>query len=152
MNEQQCAYCTPARMGRAHDAGFTVVTECPHCRGLYADALSVVLLDRDSARCQRLTALLRANGIRVTSANRIADLERWPVEDVLITDRANASPSWKAVGVTHIIVLVQSAEDRLAAQRMGAVATVQDHNPAALLSILRGLVQARLTHPLARTE
>ena len=87
--------------------------------------------------------MLRAEGIRVIPASRVANLERWPVGEVLVTDVAHSTRWWIDVGATHVIVLADTDEERLLAQRTGASATVPSGDPAALLSILRTYTEAR---------
>ena len=142
MEEQHCAYCASPRMRRTNTA-FTVVTRCLHCGRVFTQPLSVVLVDGDHARRKGLVSLLRAEGIRVVPASRVANLERWPVGEVLVTDVAHSTRWWIDVGATHVIVLADTDEERLLAQRTGASATVPSGNPTALLSILRTYTEAR---------
>jgi hypothetical protein len=144
MKEQHCPNCASPGIRRARDIGFTVVSRCLHCGELFADALSVVLVDGEHARRARLVSLLRANDIRVIPASRVADLERWPIGEVLVTDATHATRWWIDVGATHVIVLADTDEERSLAQRTGASAMVGSRNPVALLSILRAFVQAGL--------
>jgi hypothetical protein len=102
----------------------------------------VVLVDAEDARREKLMSLLRAEGIRVVPVSRVANVERWPVGDVLVTDMAHATGWWIDVGATHVIVLADTDEERDLAQRSGASAVVTRGNPAALLSILRTIAEA----------
>ena len=147
MEEQPCLYCGLPGIRQGRDTGFTVVSQCLHCQRLFADALSVVLVDGDDARRERLVSLLRARDIRVIAASRVADLERWPIGDVLVTDAAQATRWWIDVGVTHMVVLADTSEERSQAERAGASATVDSRNTVALLSILRALVAELLRGP-----
>lgn len=137
MEEQPCTHCTSPRIRRARRTAFTVVSRCPHCSRLFAHPLSVVLVDADDMRREQMASSLRAEGIRVVPASRIANLERWPVGEVVVTHVAHATRSWFGVGATHVIVLADTDEERSLAQRSGASAVVASQNPAALLSILR---------------
>jgi len=102
----------------------------------------VVLVDAESARREQLVSLLRAEGIRVVPVRRVANLERWPVGDVLVTHVAHSTRWWVEVGATHVIVLADTDEERFLARRNGATAVVASSNPAALLSILRTVAEA----------
>ena len=102
----------------------------------------MVLLDAEGAGRELLLSVLRAEGIRVVPASRIANLERWPVGDIVVTDLAHSTRWWIDVGATHVIVLADTDEERYIAQRSGASATVARHNPTALLSILRAVAEA----------
>jgi len=101
----------------------------------------VVVLDAEDARREQTVSSLRADGIRVVAATRIAHLERWPVGEVLVTDAAHATRWWSEVGATHVIVLADTDEERSLAERSGAWAVLASGNSAALLSILRSVAE-----------
>jgi len=87
-------------------------------------------------------ALLRAEGIRVVPVNRVANLERWPIADVLVTYAADSTHWWIDVGAAHVILLVDTDEERSVAQRSGAASVVASGDTAALLSLLRTIAAA----------
>jgi hypothetical protein len=142
MEEQHCAYCASPRIVRARRTAFTVVSRCLRCGRMFAHPMSVVLVDRDHTRREHLVSLLRAEGIPVVPVSRVADLERWPVGKVLVTDVAHATRWWIAVGATHVIVLADTDEERSIAQHTGASAMVTSGDPAALLSLLHAVADA----------
>jgi hypothetical protein len=120
MEEQPCAHCTSPRLVQARRSAVAVVSRCPHCQRLFAHPLSVVVLDAEDARLEQTVSSLRAHGIRVVAATRIANLERWPVGEVVVTDAAHATRWWSDVGATHMIVLADTDEERSLAERSGA--------------------------------
>lgn len=142
MEEQHCAHCASPRIARAQRTAFTVVSRCLHCGRSFTHPLSVVLLDAEAARREKLRSLLRAEGIRVVPVSRVANLEKWPVGKVLVTHVAYSTRWWIDVGATHVIVLADTDEERSLAQSSGASAVVASGNPAALLSILRAIAEA----------
>jgi hypothetical protein len=101
----------------------------------------VVVLDAEDARLEQTVSSLRAHGIRVVAATRIANLERWPVGEVVVTDAAHATRWWSDVGATHMIVLADTDEEWSLAERSGASAVLASGNSAALLSILRSVAE-----------
>jgi len=141
MEEHPCAHCASSGLVQARRNAVAVVSRCPHCQRLFAHPLSVVLLDAEDARREQTVSLLRAEGIRVVAATRIANLERWPVGEVLVTDAAHATRWWSDVGATHVIVLADTDEERSLAERSGASAVLTSGNSAALLSILRSVAE-----------
>ena len=143
MEEQTCPHCTSPRLVQARRSAVAVVSRCPHCRRLFTHPLSVVVLDADDARREQTVSSLRAHGIRVVAAARIANLERWPVGEVLVTDAAHATRLWSDVGATHVIVLADTDEERSLAERSGAWAVLASGNSAALLSILRSVAESQ---------
>ena len=136
MEQQHCAHCASPRIVRARRTAFTVVSRCLHCGRSFAHPLSVVLVDGEDGRREKLMSLLRAEGIRVVPVSRVANLERGPGGDVLVTDMAHSTRWWIDVGATHVIALADTDEERDLAQRSGA-AVVARGKPAALLAILR---------------
>jgi len=87
-------------------------------------------------------ALLRAEGIRVVPVNRVANLEMWPVADVLLTYDARSAHWWINASAAHVILLAETDEDRSVAQRSGAASVVASADTAALLSLLRTIAAA----------
>jgi hypothetical protein len=85
-------------------------------------------------------SLLRAEGIRVVPVNRVANLEMWPVTDVVVTYVAH-SMQWEATAA-HVILLADTDEERSLAQRSGAGSVVTSGDTAALLSLLRTIAAA----------
>jgi hypothetical protein len=136
--QQHCPHCASPRIVRTRRTAFTVVSRCLHCRRLFTHPLlSVVLVDADDARRKQLVLSLRAERIPVVPVSRVADLERWPVGEVLVTDVAHSTRWWLDVGATHMIVLADTDEERRLAQCSGASAMVASRNTASLLSMLR---------------
>jgi hypothetical protein len=142
MKEPHCPHCASPRIVRARRTAFSVVARCPLCGSSFTHPLSVVLVDADAARREKLTSLLRAEGIRVVHVSRVSKLEKWPVGKVLVTHAPSSMQWWLDVGATHVIVLADTDEERLLAQRSGASAVVASGNGAALLSILRQVAGA----------
>jgi hypothetical protein len=103
----------------------------------------VVLVDPETVRRQQMVFSLRAARILVIPVSRIADLERWPVGRVVVTNVAHATRWWFHVGATHVIVLADTDEERLLAQRSGASAVLASRDHAALLSVLRSVAESQ---------
>src|SRR5258705_6405644 len=79
-----------------------------------------LLLDSDPVRLARLHAGLRRAGIDAIAAERIAEVERWPSDTLVITDIDRFTPWWFEVGATGVIVLANTAEQGVEACRRGA--------------------------------
>jgi hypothetical protein len=101
-----------------------------------------------SARREQLMFLLRAEGIRVVPVNRVANLETWPIADVLLTYVTHSTAWWIDVGAAHVVLLVDTDEERSHAERSGASSVVASGDTAALLSLLRNI--AETTAPSGR--
>jgi hypothetical protein len=78
----------------------------------------MLLIDSDAQRRTFLAQQLRTAGLTVDAVERIADIERWPIGDVVIVEPKFFTPLWKHVGATHVIVLAESAD-------VGALAVAQ---------------------------
>lgn len=65
----------------------------------------MLVLLSDPGRRIDLTTLLRELRKDVTSAACIADIERWPQGQIVVTEPAFYTPFWFEVGATHVVVL-----------------------------------------------
>ena len=126
-------------MIRARDGAFALEWRCAQCGHLStAPLLSVVFLDGNDGRRQKLVKCLEREGIPVVAASSVAELEGWPVGKVLVANAASVTPVWFDMGAAHVVVLADSDEERaLAAQVRHERTTVADGEPAALLASLR---------------
>jgi CheY-like chemotaxis protein len=103
----------------------------------------MLLLDSDERRRRELAEALRTVRLPVLSVASIAEVERWPVGDLVVTDAAHFTPWWKKVGATHVIVIAASRREGEAACALGATAWVASHaRPTELVRIVQRLLQA----------
>jgi hypothetical protein len=65
----------------------------------------VLLLDSNGQRRNRVAASLRARGFLVSTATTIAEIERWPVGQIVVVDATCFTPLWTTVGAAHVVVL-----------------------------------------------
>ena len=89
---------------------------------LMTPATSALLLDRDPARLTELGTALRDFGFDVMTVARVADVERWPIGKLVVTDVHFFTPWWKEIGATAVVVLAQTAEQGIYACQRGATA------------------------------
>lgn len=68
----------------------------------------VLLLVIDGHRRERLATALRQRGFDVSVASSIADLERWPLGQIVVVDSARFTPWWAEVGAVRVLVLSDS--------------------------------------------
>lgn len=90
-------------------------------------------------------SVLRAEGIRVVPVNRVANLEMWPVADVLVSYVAHSMRGWIDARGAHVVLLADTDEERSLAQRSGATSVLTSGDTAALLSLLRTIAEATAT-------
>jgi hypothetical protein len=115
--------------------------------------LTVILIESNTARRDQIASALRAAGNSVLAVERMADVERWPTGDVVITEAASFTPLWMAVGATHVVVLADSPALGLAAFSKGAAAWVsRSCNPDVLLATLKRLGVGRQMGANAQDE
>jgi hypothetical protein len=69
--------------------------------------------------------------------SRIADIERWPAGQIVVTDTAHLTPLWKEVGARTVIVLVDRNEDGIASLANGADAWLPRDRQRAVEGIAR---------------
>lgn len=87
-------------------------------------------------------SLLRAEGIRVVPVNRVANVEMWPVADVLVTYVAHSMHWWVEARSAHVILLADTDDEQAAARDTGATLVVASGDTVALLSLLRTIAGA----------
>jgi hypothetical protein len=136
-------------MTRVRNGAFALEWRCARCGHLFADPLlSVVFIDANDGRRQKLVKCLEQEGIPVVAASSVAELEGWPIGKVLVTHAASVSPLWFDMGASHIVVLADSDEERaLAAEIRHERATVASGDPAALLASLRTIAKSSASSP-----
>jgi hypothetical protein len=97
----------------------------------------VLLLESDRERRSALVNMLYSRGISAVAVGSIAEIERWPVGDVVVTEAAYFSSWWSHIGATHVIVLAESSAIGADACSRGAAAWLSRRcPPAALLAVL----------------
>jgi hypothetical protein len=109
----------------------------------------MLLLESDADERRKLTLALRKAGLPVQGVGSIAEVERWPKGDIVITEARRYTAWWKKVGASHVIVLANTPEEGAAACAQGATVWVpRKANPDRLVAVLRGF----LTHDAALNE
>jgi hypothetical protein len=100
----------------------------------------MVLIESNTKRRKAIATALRSAGIAVIAVERIAELERWPAGDVVVTESSSFTPLWKEVGATHVVVLADSPTLGSEACGHGASAWVPRMcAPSVVLSMLQTL-------------
>jgi len=111
--EHRCPQCASLQMTRVRDGAFVFEWRCTGCGHLFADPrLSVVFVDDNDNRRQKLVQCLEREGIPVVSAGSVAELEGWPIGKVLVTHARAVTPLWFDMGAAHVVVLADSDEER----------------------------------------
>ena len=70
----------------------------------------MLLVHSDPAVRSNLAATLQTAGIPLTVADRIAEVERWPHGDIVITEERLYTPLWHSVGAAHVVVLSEGGD------------------------------------------
>lgn len=65
----------------------------------------VLLLDLDTSRRNQFASVLRGRGFTISVMTYIAEIERWPVGDIVVVDAARFTPWWAEVGALRVVVL-----------------------------------------------
>jgi ribosomal protein L37AE/L43A len=142
--EHRCPQCAGLELTRVRERAFALVWRCDHCGHEFLNPLlSVVFVDGNERRRERLVSCLKEEGIPVVAVSSIAELEGWPVGKVLVTPAHMVTPLWFDVGAAHVVVLADSDEERaVAADITHERTTVADGKPASLLASLRTVAKA----------
>lgn len=102
--------------------------------------MSVLLIESEIGRLAHLSAALRAAGISVIAVQGIADVERWPVGELVVTEADNFTPWWMLVGALGVIVLADTPEQGCDACKCGATAWIpRVCHPSELIVAIRDL-------------
>ena len=86
---------------------------------------SVLIIDADAMQRAALEQACRNAGMSVLAVSSVAEVERWPVGQIVVTDVAHLTPLWRKVGAAAVIVQVQRAEDGTHAGERGATHWLQ---------------------------
>ena len=100
----------------------------------------MLLVEADHHRRAQLSEVLRTAGFPVIAVGRIAEVERWPADDVVITDSPRFTRWWTEVGASHVIVLADNAGEGERACTQGATTWIdRTCKPERLLEVLVNL-------------
>jgi DNA-binding NtrC family response regulator len=100
----------------------------------------VLLIEADTERRARLATALAASGLTVIAVASIAEIERWPEGEVVVTDGERFTPWWMQVGARHVVVLADTAQQGVDACRRGASAWLpRSCSPDLLIGTIRQL-------------
>lgn len=101
----------------------------------------MLLLESDSDERQRLTEALEQAGLPVHGVASIAEVEKWPSGDVVITAADRFTMWWKEMGATHVLVLANTPEEGAAACAQGATMWVlKPCNPQQLVAAVKAVL------------
>ena len=100
----------------------------------------MLLVEADFERRIQLSKALREEGMPVLAVSGIAEVERWPAGDVVVTDSRRFTPLWKEIGAAHVVVLADTDEEGMEACVRGACAWIPRRcTPDLLIEILHDL-------------
>ena len=71
----------------------------------------VLLLDCDTLRREQLATVLRERGFTLSVKSHIAEIERWPVGQIVVVDAERFTPWWGDVGAALVVVLSGTTDD-----------------------------------------
>ena len=71
----------------------------------------VLLLDCDSLRREQLATVLRERGFILSVKSHIAEIERWPVGQIVVVDAERFTPWWGDVGAARVVVLSGTTDE-----------------------------------------
>jgi DNA-binding response OmpR family regulator len=101
----------------------------------------MLLLETDARERERLTAALQQAGLQVHGVSSIAEVERWPSGDLVITAVERFTMWWKEMGATHVLVLANTPEEGAEACARGAAMWVlKPCSTSELVSAVRSIL------------
>ena len=100
----------------------------------------VLLLSADPECRSEFAAVLRARGFDVCTVRHIAEIQRWPIGEIVVVDARQFTPWWAVIGAAHVVVLSDANEE--AEKVSSAVPSTwirRDSGPQALIAALKPL-------------
>jgi hypothetical protein len=94
---------------------------------------SVLVVVSDPAHRRAIVQECLAAGASVVGVGSIADVEHWPVGQIVIVDAAHLTPLWLSVGAREVVLLASSVEEGNAAMCNGATRSL--HTPTQRLAV-----------------
>ena len=103
----------------------------------------VLLLSADPECRSRFAAALRSRGFEVCTVRHIAEIQRWPVGEIVVVDARQFTPWWAVVGAAHVVVLSDTGE-QIEQVSSGVPSTWirRESGPEALVAALKSLPSA----------
>ena len=80
----------------------------------------MLLLETDLDERLKITEAFEDAGLPVHGVSSIAEVERWPAGDVVITAAERFTMWWKEMGASHVLVLANTPEEGAADCAQGA--------------------------------
>ena len=99
----------------------------------------VVLIHPDPHLFVAVAEACHPAGVPLEAVCQIAEIERWPIGQIVVTDLERISPFWQDVGAAHVLAVVQSATQGQIALARGATGWVLAHHAAAAVLALAGV-------------
>lgn len=104
----------------------------------------MLLLESNAQERQRLVDAVQHAGYSVRGAGSIAEVERWPSGDVVITTADRYTTWWHEMGASHVIVLADSQAQGQDAMDKGAHSwLLKPCRPEQLIDALRSVVEKK---------
>jgi DNA-binding response OmpR family regulator len=97
---------------------------------------AVLVIETNATHRAMLKEACQAAGLSVVAVSSVAEVERWPDGQIVITNAAHLTPWWRLVGAVEVIVLVQDAAAGIAALENGATRWLQPPPAAEVVAAL----------------
>jgi hypothetical protein len=95
----------------------------------------VVLIHSAPERFACVAGMCHKAGVPIVTVRHIAEMERWPVGQIVVTDLDRVTPFWTTVGAAHVLAVVEHAAEGPAALERGATGWLLiEHSAVAVLA------------------
>ncbi len=100
----------------------------------------VLLLSADLKCRSNFAVALRSRGFEVCTAGHIAEIQRWPIGEIVVVDVRQFTPWWAVVGAAHVVVL-SDGNEQIEKISSGVPSTWirRESGPEALVAALKSL-------------
>ena len=77
----------------------------------------ILVINSNSADRKAVEQACQAAGLSVHAVSSVAEVERWPLGQIVVTDPAHLTPWWRGVGASEVIVLARNPDEVVTAVR-----------------------------------
>ena len=100
----------------------------------------VLLLSADLKCRSNFAAALRSRGFEVCTVRHIAEIQRWPIGEIVVVDARQFTPWWAVVGAAHVVVLSDGSDQtEKISSGVPPIWICRESGPEALVAALKSL-------------
>jgi len=131
---RRASVCACCAAGQPMRPAYRAASTTPSALSARSDSVLIVGFGNSDRAALRLA--FESVGVPARAAASIADVDRWPEGQVVVTDPAHATPIWRTVGAAEVIVIGQTAGGDLSPSKATQEAQWRSGSVGAMLAWL----------------